>query len=223
VTTGDIVLASTSDAGIKGNGGSYLASLSADGNRVSFVSGATNLDPADTVPASDLYVKDLTTGDIMLAATSDTGIKGNGGIYVSDYPLSADGSRVVFSSSATNLDPADTDSLYDVYVKNLNTGNIDLSSRSDTGVKGNGHSVAEGSLSADGRIVAFVSQRHQPRPRRPRQPARRLRQEPADGRHHRGVHLRHGREGQRPERRAEAVGRWHEGGVLVQGQQPRPA
>jgi hypothetical protein len=74
----DITLASTSDAGVKGNGTSGGASLSADGTRVAFPSLATNLDPADTDGEYDVYVKDLTTGDITLASTSDTGVKSNG-------------------------------------------------------------------------------------------------------------------------------------------------
>ena len=76
---GDITLASTSDTGVKGNGDSTEPSLSADGTKVAFGSSATNLDPADTDSVVvDVYVKDLTTGDITLASTSDTGVKGNG-------------------------------------------------------------------------------------------------------------------------------------------------
>jgi hypothetical protein len=159
LTTGDISLASTSDGGVKSNGTSAWPSLSADGTRVAFISSATTLDPGDTAPDFlwDLYVKDLITGDITLASTSDSGIKGNGDVWLDRPPLSTDGTRVAFASIATNLDPADTNSLNDVYVKNLNTGNIDLVSRSDTGVKGNGHSIIDGSLSPDGRTVAFIS------------------------------------------------------------------
>jgi hypothetical protein len=154
----NITLASTSDAGVKGTPGSQQPSLSADGTRVAFISKAINLDPADTSNLWDVYVKDLSTGDIILASTSDTGVKGNGGD--TPYPellapsLSGDGTRVAFASSATNLDPADTDTSYDIYVKNLLTGNIDLASTSDTGVKGNGDSYWP-KLSGDGTRVAF--------------------------------------------------------------------
>jgi hypothetical protein len=166
--TGDVVLASTSDTGVKGDIGSYSPTLSADGTRVAFFSRATNFDPGDTDGLRDAYVKDLTTGDIVLASSSDTGVKANGRVL--GGTMSADGTRVMFDSTATNLDAADADTLFDVYVKNLNNGNVDLVSRSATGVKGNGHSVAgrttsqvqpssetEGTLSADGRKVAFIS------------------------------------------------------------------
>ena len=46
--TGDITVASTSDAGVNANSDSFGASLSADGTTVAFDSAATNLDPADT-------------------------------------------------------------------------------------------------------------------------------------------------------------------------------
>jgi Tol biopolymer transport system component len=144
LTTGDIVLASTSDTGAKGNG--WAPAFSDDGTRMAFVSSATNLDPSDTQTGPDIYVKDLTTGDITLASTSDAGVKGN---FQSHGPsLSYDGTRVAFWSRATSLDPADTDTLPDVYVKNL------LASTSDTGVKGHGSDPA---LSDDGTKVAFES------------------------------------------------------------------
>jgi Tol biopolymer transport system component len=156
LTTGDITLASTSDSGVKGTLSSRWASLSADGTRVAFLTGS-NLDPADTDTLLDAYVKDLTTGDLMLASTSDTGVKGHAKAkYDWTTSLSADGTRVAFVSNATNLDPADTDAFDDVYVKNLNSGNIDVVSRSDTGAKANYHSY-EPSLSPDGRTVAFTS------------------------------------------------------------------
>jgi uncharacterized repeat protein (TIGR01451 family) len=156
LTTGALILASTSDSGVKGNNHSFFVRLSDDASRLVFISYATNLDPADTDAIADVYVKDLVTGDVMLASTSDTGMKSNSDSgYAS---LSADGTRVSFQSSATNLDPADTDSLYDVYVKDLVTGDITLASTSDSGVKGNNNSTSFNlSLSADGARVAFYS------------------------------------------------------------------
>ena len=213
LVTGDLTLVSTSDSGVKGNSDSIRPSLSADGTRVAFYSHATNLDPADTDAVTDVYVKDLVTGDLTLVSTSDSGVKGNSGSSTpvvsadgtkvafdsfatnldpadtdsslrcvcqgSGYrgshlgvdvrlrgerkrlqqlfaSLSADGTKVAFLSFATNLDPADTDSLIDVYVKDLVTGDLTLASTSDSGVKGNGTASAR-QLSADGTKVAFDS------------------------------------------------------------------
>jgi uncharacterized repeat protein (TIGR01451 family) len=152
--SGDITLASTSDGGTKGNNVSQQVSISADGTKVAFSSSATNLDPKDTDLNTDVYVKDLLTGNIALASTNDAGTKGIGN---SDNPsLSADGTKIAFESSATNLDPADTGVTEDVYVKDLLTGNITLASSNDSGIKGNSTSGAP-TLSADGTKVAFMS------------------------------------------------------------------
>jgi hypothetical protein len=156
LVNGDIVLASTSDGGVTGNDSSFAPTLSEDGTRVAFLSNASNLDPADTDGLRDVYVKDLVSGDIKLASTSDGGTKGvcfstSAGQVPS---LSADGTVVAFSSCATTLDPGDTSGDFDIYVKDLDTGNIILASTADTGVKGSGDFA---SLSGDGTMVAFNS------------------------------------------------------------------
>jgi uncharacterized repeat protein (TIGR01451 family) len=154
VVTGDITLASTTDGGVKANGSSGGASLSADGTRVAFISNSTNLDSADTDNIPDIYVKDVVTGDITLASATDAGVKANGASF---HPsLSGYGTRVAFISTVTNLDPADTDDFEDVYVKDLVTGDLTLASASDSGVKANSPSLHP-SLSADGARVAFIS------------------------------------------------------------------
>jgi Tol biopolymer transport system component len=151
---GDITLVSTADGGTKGNGHSFMPSLSGDGATVAFHSLATNLDPGDIDAHADVYVKDLATGDIVLASTADDGTKGNGDSF--DPSLSADGTTVAFGSTATNLDPADTDAYVDIYVKDLVTGDIALASITRDGTKGNNDSIRP-SLSADGTRVAFES------------------------------------------------------------------
>ena len=115
LASGVLTLASTSDAGVKGNGGSELPSLSSDGMMVTFSSQATNLDCLDTHPLHDVYVKDLLTGDITLLSLTASGQKGNGVSF--DSAISSDGSRVAFLSGSNNLDPADTDAFFDIYVK----------------------------------------------------------------------------------------------------------
>jgi uncharacterized repeat protein (TIGR01451 family) len=156
LTTGDVVLVSTNDSGVKGNGESFSAIPSADGSKVAFISTATNLDPADTDSLMDVYVKDLATGNITLATTNDSGVKGNAEVRFTWAALSADGTAVAFETTSTNLDPNDRDSISDVYVKNLATGDLQLASVNANGVKGNLISEYP-SLSADGTMVAFQS------------------------------------------------------------------
>ncbi len=155
--TGDLVLASTSDTGVKGNGISADPSLPATGRKVAFSSEATNLDPADTDNVSDVYVKDLVTGDITLASTSDTGVHSDGTSV--DAQLSANGRFVTFVSTADNLDPADTDTEFDVYVKDLVNGDIFLATTSADGVKPTSLLVvgSDPHLSGTGKHVAFAS------------------------------------------------------------------
>src|SRR5439155_26456641 len=87
--------------GVKGNAPSTHASISGDGNRIAFESAATNLNPIDPDPRSDIYVKDLTTGQLLLATTSDAGVKSDGENF---HPsISAHGTKVAFASTAVNL------------------------------------------------------------------------------------------------------------------------
>lgn len=124
---------------------------------MAFQSLSSNLDPADTDPDPDVYVKDLTNGDITLASTSDAGVKSNAEIQILALALSGNGTRVAFQSSATNLDSGDTDDRFDIYVKDLKTGDVTLASTSDSGVKSNGSHNWSPSLSSDGTKVAFQS------------------------------------------------------------------
>lgn len=154
VATGDLTLASVTQSGVNANDVCTLPTIAPSGTRVAFQCAATNLDPRDTDSTTDVYAKDLTTGELFLVSTSSVGGKGNG--VSQDPSVSSAGNRVAFSSVATNLDPADTDLVSDIYVKNLATGTLRLLSTSDDGVKGNGLSRWP-VLSADGRRVAFAS------------------------------------------------------------------
>ncbi len=153
--TGDLVLASTSSAGVKGNGNSIGASISKDGTRVAFGSSSSNLDPGDGDFTNDVFVKDISTGTTFLASTSSTGVKGDGNSQLAS--ISGGGRYVTFESASDNLDPSDTDTAFDVYVKDLNTGELTLASTNDAGVKANGQSI-QPHLSGNGKRVTFASE-----------------------------------------------------------------
>jgi hypothetical protein len=153
---GDLTLASVNGGGTaKGNGASTFPSLSDDGTKVVFLSTATNLVPADTDTVADVYVKDITTGAITVVSTTSGGTKANGDS--ANPVISADGTKVAFASFATNLDPGDTDTLSDIYVKDLTTGNLRLVSTDDAGHKVSGASSTYPSLSGNGSEVSFHS------------------------------------------------------------------
>jgi uncharacterized repeat protein (TIGR01451 family) len=156
LATGALELASVTQAGAPANAGADRVALSADGRRVAFSTPATNLDPRDSVADFDVYVKDLDSGRLTLASLSASGEK-RVGLFGSLAPsLSADGSRVAFHSDAAGLHPDDGDQTGDVFVRDLQTGQLVLASTNDVGAKGNGQSSAP-SLAGDGRKVAFVS------------------------------------------------------------------
>ena len=77
--------------------------------------------------------------DVVLVsrASGADGAKANG--LTTATALSADGRFAAFRSQASNLDPADTDTIWDMFVRDLQTGALTLVSRASgaTGVKGN--------------------------------------------------------------------------------------
>lgn len=148
-----IELVSIGDAGQADNDSAY-ASFSADGRYAVFESKASNLVAGDTNLTSDIFLKDTQTGGITRLSTNSAGMEGNGGSY---WPaISADGRHVVFSSAANNLVPDDTNSKYDVFLKNAQTGEIARVSMSNFGKEANGNSQYPG-ISGDGHYVVFQS------------------------------------------------------------------
>jgi Tol biopolymer transport system component len=82
-------------------------------------------------------------------------VQGNGD---STYAgISADGRFVTFQSRATNLVAGDSNNWQDVFVRDRLNGTTERVSLSSLGAQGNKDSFG-GSLSADGRYVAFMSQ-----------------------------------------------------------------
>jgi Tol biopolymer transport system component len=145
-------------AGVKGNGGSFNASISADGSRVAFRSEATNLSPEDPDTIPDVYVRDLASSETILASRA-TGAAGVKGLGFSEFPqISGDGNRVAFRSESPNLAPEDLDTIEDIFVRDLTTAETLLVSRAaGDGPKGNARSTFV-SISADGNQIAFDSQ-----------------------------------------------------------------
>lgn len=154
LTTGAIARVSVTSTGAQADGPSFFPSISADGRYVAFQSYATNLVANDTNGTADIFVKDLQTGTVTLISSSATGTLGNN--FSSLPAISSNGQFVVYSSFATNLSPDDTDATVDVYRKNVQTGAIDVVSRSAAGVKAD-QASSNPAISADGRYVAFAT------------------------------------------------------------------
>ena len=138
------------------NEGSYgaLTGLSADGRYAAFSSKASNLVPADTNGATDIFVSDRQAGAVERVSLAPGGGEANAD---SSLPsLSADGRYVAFASRASNLVPGDANQLEDIFVHDRQTGQTQRVSIAWDGAQANGLSNYA-AISADGRFVAFVS------------------------------------------------------------------
>ena len=138
---------------------SSRARISADGTKVVFQTSG-QLDPADILSFSvDAYVANADgTGSVVWVNRTD-GAAGTGGNGISlPDGISADGSRVAFDSTSSNIDPADANTNTDAYVRDLTTNDTILVSRANGAAGPVGDSQSQGGdISADGNRVPFMS------------------------------------------------------------------
>ena len=130
--------------------------LSADGRFVVFHSFAPALAPGDTGVDFDVFVHDRLTLETTLASVSSDGVEGNGESGHFGTSISADGRFVSFNSEASNLVVGDTNAAWDLFVHDRLTG---ITERINVSTFDRQNSAAAGSssLSADGRLVSFMS------------------------------------------------------------------
>ncbi|HEX6335740.1 MAG TPA: S8 family serine peptidase [Jiangellaceae bacterium] len=129
--------------------------MSGDGRFVAFQSSASTLVPGDTNNMADVFVHDRQTGTTERVSLTVDGAQSNG--YSGGPAISADGRYVGFPSGATNLVPGDTNTFWDVFVHDRDTGATERVSVSAGGTEANQTSGSTPALNADGRQVAFVS------------------------------------------------------------------
>lgn len=117
-------------------------SLSADGSRVAFTArGASELD-------TGVYVADLETGSMVLASRAD-GAAGPPAFGASAHPsLSADGTRVAFTSDAWNLSARKCNPARGIFVRDLARQTTELVSEGDGANSGAGPTKGSGGESA---------------------------------------------------------------------------
>jgi Tol biopolymer transport system component len=134
-----------------------LPVISANGRYVAFASKAKNLSRIDKGSVEDVFVRDLKTNRTLLASRGQ-GKHGAPGSGDSSSPsISADGRYVAFESYASNLGPADDSTIPDVFVRDMRSGRVFLTSRgTNDGPAANAPS-ANPAISGDGHYVAFDS------------------------------------------------------------------
>ena len=146
--------ASVESAGLEGNAASGVPAISADGRYLTFESDATNLVVLDANGASDVFLRDRTTG---LTARVSVGGGTEGNDFSVTPSVSADGRYVAFQSNATNFIAGDTIDTLDVFVRDRFTGALECVSVDPGGARGDGDSLGP-CVSADGRYVLFFSE-----------------------------------------------------------------
>ncbi len=154
LTTGATSILSSSSSGVQSNGISSAGTFSASGRYAAFTSAGSNLVTNDTNGVADIFVRDLATGSLIIASSDRNGVLANGAS--SNAVMSQEGRYVAFNSTATNLVSGDGGTTQDVFVKDLQTGEVRRASVTATGIEGNGASSVT-SISADGRFVGFTS------------------------------------------------------------------
>ena len=126
--------------------------LTTDGRTIAFDS-VDDLLPGDT-NGVDVFVRDMDLGVTEFISVSTAGVQANSSCLAEH--ISADGRFVVFSSGADNLVAGDTNVEWDVFVRDRLLNLTERVSVASDGTQGNNQSW-RGSISADGRFVAFES------------------------------------------------------------------
>ncbi len=153
--TGTTIRVNEHPQGTNATGDSRRPAISADGTKIAYSSIRTNLVAGDTNGTYDIFVYNTVTETTSRVSLTDAGLESNG--YSREVSLNADGTRVAFTSHATNLVPGDANgSMPDVYVRDTTAGTTVRVSVGPSGSAPNGPSEAP-SISDDGTRVAFAS------------------------------------------------------------------
>ncbi|WP_051559892.1 TolB family protein [Marinobacterium jannaschii] len=136
-------------------GDSKHARLTPDGRKVVFHSNKPGLMHPDSNGAADIFLRDIVSGAMTLVSRNAAGAQCDKGAW--DPEISADARYVAFSSSCTNLvNQTVSGSKVQVYVKDLQTGAVELISQTQSG-NAAGATSQYPAISPDGRYVAFSS------------------------------------------------------------------
>lgn len=145
---------SISSDGAQADGMSYEPAISFDGGFVAFVSAATNLVAGDTNGTDDIYLHDRLSGTTERISVAFDGSNTDAGSYKPS--ISYDGKFVAFESLATNVVETDTNSTWDVFVRNRDSSVNERVSVATDGSQAQGNTRGH-AISWDGARVSFAS------------------------------------------------------------------
>lgn len=152
--TGDIVRASTGANGAELPANSVALSISGDGRYVAFTNSANDIVANDFGGGTDVYRKDLITGQIIRITETASGVQANS--HTQGYngvQMTPDGRYFSFYTDASNLAPGDTDGSLDLFWKDTVTGKILRIAAPGIASE----ALHGGSMSDDGRYILFDS------------------------------------------------------------------
>ncbi|MEU7040461.1 hypothetical protein AB0A77_05300 [Streptomyces varsoviensis] len=134
--------------------GGSVTSLSADGRYAVFHSYWPNVVPQTPTREGRIYLRDLREGSTTLESLAGDGSRPDSASYGGKL---ADGGRLLFfHSSATNLVPGDINNAADIFVRDLETGRVELVSLADDDSQSTTWTDAV-DVDAAGRIAVFDS------------------------------------------------------------------
>ncbi len=154
--SGETVLVSTASNGEPGDWDSGDPSISDDGRYIAMYTSASNLFPGDSNGLQDCVVKDLVSGETTHVSYGVAGVPGNGHSF---YPtISGNGRKVAFVSYATNLVPDDGNSQGSIFVRDLDTGELErVDAKPDGGESATEVDLNYCDVDFSGRFIAFSS------------------------------------------------------------------
>ncbi|MFB7256915.1 hypothetical protein [Streptomyces nojiriensis] len=149
---------SVGPGGEEGNSASRTATVSGDGRFVAFESTASNLVAGDTGGPfdTDIFLYDRVTRTTTQVNLGPDGLSDGRTPGQERTTLSADGRYIAFVSGEDKLVTGDTNSSWDVYVRDRVTATTTRVSVADDGSQSDGHSYSP-AISADGHHVAFTT------------------------------------------------------------------
>ncbi|MBB4196769.1 hypothetical protein CCR94_20820 [Rhodoblastus sphagnicola] len=142
------------NGGAQSNRATNSPVFSPDGTRIAFASDATNLVAGDANNTADIFVVDLASGAIISVSTTAQGGQSND--YSALPVFSPDGTRIAFTSMASNLVAGDTNATPDIFIKDLVTGAVTRVSTDSNGGEIKGY-FDQPVFSPDGTKIAFTS------------------------------------------------------------------
>lgn len=133
-----------------------LVVLSANGDRVAYVSHASDLVTGDTNRNADIFVWDRPGQSNQLVSIGTDGLPARGGMSFAPL-ISADGRYVVFGSGATNLVADDTNGLFDVFQRDLDLQVTTRISVTTNGISLGAHDAPPITMTPDARHVVLLA------------------------------------------------------------------